>query len=186
MAEGKPRGQGALPRPAAPLCSRVSHSSWRRGQEHTEGACHGDRRLPGDSSFSGSAAACLGLEAPAPRSGRSLLAAACPPTQSPPRLSLGSLLPPRFPIRGAGADPGPPWCPQPSPAAAGQWPQPPGPAPPAQQAAAPRMEPLGVKGGCDRGAAQGQAVWLTTAVQPQEQRAQGPEGIRRPNPATST
>lgn len=120
-AEGTLRGQGALLRPAVPLCSWVSHISRRGGREHAEGALHDDRRLPGDSSFTGSIAACSGLEAPGPWSGRSLLAASSPPTRSPSRLSLDSwLLPPWFPISGAGVDPGPPWCPQPGPAAGGQ------------------------------------------------------------------
>ena len=120
-AEGKLRGQGALLRPAVPLCSWVSHISRRRGREHAEGARPDDRGLPGDSGFTGSIAACSGLEAPGPWSGRSLLAASSPPTRSPSRLSLDSrLLPPRFPISGAGVDPGPPWCPQPGPAAGGQ------------------------------------------------------------------
>lgn len=179
-----------MPRPAAPLCPRVSHASWRRGQEHTEAARHGDRRLPGESSFPGSAAACSGLEAPAPRSGGSLQAAASPPTQSPPRLSLDSrLLPPRFPVpdqRRRGG-PGPTLVPAARPSCGRAVAPASRPAtPPAQQAAALRMEPLGVKGRCDRGAAQGQGVWLTTAGQPREQRAQCPEGTRRPNPATAT
>ncbi|XDC79011.1 hypothetical protein R6Z07F_010184 [Ovis aries] len=96
------------------------------------------------------AAACSGLEAPAPRSGGSLQAAASPPTQSPPRLSLDSrLLPPRFPVpdqRRRGG-PGPTLVPAARPSCGRAVAPASRPAtPPAQQAAALRMEPLGVKG----------------------------------------
>lgn len=66
-AEGELRGQGAVPRPAASLCSWVSHTSRGRGHERAGGARHGDHRLPADSGFTRSIAA-------ARVSGRSLLA----------------------------------------------------------------------------------------------------------------